>query len=449
MLDLCSITAVFFLFLLGYKFPRKAGWAVLIIAPVLGPSSFTFVPSTFLNLTTYRVAFAVTVGVILNNYNWHGIPLKSIFKSTFVKIVTVFSLFVIIISLEDRLKNLTFTYVPNLILAFALCFILIKDEEDLQKLVKIFVWQGAVIGALVIIEYFTDFNFNEIALSTVPGYDIYQLGFKNYGNSMRAGFYRCSGIDGSAVQTGYRLVFLLPLTLWYATKGKLWNALPVFIVITSFIFLQTRAVFVAIAVSLPVYIFFLIFRGRIRLLLRTGVAMSTVLVSLMVLAPSSFDVARSFIDKSLAPVYLDRGDNVQAKIDRIPVAIDYFLKKPLSGYGSPQYVYFVVMNTDDIPAPLIYLLAGGIPLCLIHLMLIAYMPYTTLRLSMSKEFSIAQRDIFMFSGIAFLCGVVCVFSYLMEGHFLVMYMLYISIYKVYLYRDVPGKPKGTIKEGNI
>lgn len=439
MLDLCSITAVFFLFLLGYRFPRKAGWAALIIAPVLGPSNFTFVPSHFLNLTTYRVAFAVTMGVILNNHSNNEIKLSSIFKSKFVKIVTVFSLFVIVISLEDRLKNLVFTYVPNLIFAFALCFILIKDEKDLQKLVKIFVWHGAVIGALVIIEYFTDFNFNEIAKSTVPEYDMYQMVSKSYRLTIRAGFYRCSGIDGNAVATGYRLVFLLPLTLWYATKGKLWNLLPLFIVITSLIFLQTRAAFVGIAVSLTVYIFFLIFRGKVRLLLRTGVAMLIILVSLMVIVPSSFDVVHSFIDKSLAPVYLDRGENVQAKIDRIPVAIDYFLKKPLSGYGSPQYAYYVVMNTDDIPSPLVYLLAGGIPLCFLYLMLIAYMPYSALRLSMLKEFSMAQRDILMFSGIAFLGGVVCVFSNWQEQHFLIMYMLYISIYKVYLYRGKPTR----------
>lgn len=219
----------------------------------------------------------------------------------------------------------------------------------------------------------------------------------------------------------------------------MWNVLPLFIVITSFIFLQTRAVFVAIAVSLTVYIFFLILRGKVRLLLRTGVAMLTILVSLMVIVPSSFEIVHSFIDESFAPVYLDRGENVQAKIDRIPVAIDYFLKKPLSGYGSPQYAYFVVMNTDDIPSPLIYLLAGGIPLCFIYLMLIAYMPYSTLRLSMYKEFSMAQRDILMFSGIAFLGGVICVFSNWQEAHFLIMYMLYISIYKVYLYKEKPAK----------
>lgn len=440
MLDLCSITAAFFLFLLGYKFPRKAGWAVLIIVPVLGPSSFTFVPSTFLNLTTYRVAFAITLGVILRNHDRHGIQLSSIFKSTFVKIVVVFSLFVILISLEDRLKNIIFTYIPNLILAFALCYILIRDEKDLQKLVKIFVWQAAVIGALVIIEYFTDFVFAEIALSTVPGYDISILRSKNYRYTMRAGFYRCCGIDGNAIATGYRLAFLLPLTLWYATRGKLWNLLPLFIVIISLIFLQTRAAFVAIFVSLTAYIFLLILRRKIRLLLRTGVVMLTVLISLMVIVPSSFDVVHSFIDKSFGSV-LDRGDDVQGKIDRIPVAIDYFLEKPLLvGYGcSPLYTENYVMFGQDLPSLFIYLLAGGIPLCFIYLMLIAYMPYSALRLSMSKEFSIAQRDILMFSGIAFLGGVVCVFSNWCESHFLIMYMLYISLYKVYLYKGKPGK----------
>ena len=77
--------------------------------------------------------------------------------------------------------------------------------------------------------------------------------------------------------------------------------------------------------------------------------------------------------------------------------------------------------------------------CFLYLMLIAYMPYSALRLSMLKEFSMAQRDILMFSGIAFLGGVVCVFSNWQEQHFLIMYMLYISIYKVYLYRGKPTR----------
>ena len=438
MLNIVSITAVFIFFMLGYKFPQKAGWAVLVIAPILGPSKFTFVPATLLNLTTNRVAFAVTLGVILSNHTRHGIPLSSIFKSHFVKIVTAFSLFVIIISLEDRLQNLVFTYVPDLIFVFALCFILIKNEKDLEKLVKIFAWQGFVIAALVVIEYFTNFNFNEIAKHTIGDADLYQTGFKNYRNMQRAGFYRCSGIDSHPVQTAYRLTFLFPLALWYATRGgKLWRMLPLSLVTFSFIFLQTRTVFVGISVSLIVFIFL---SRKIRIFFKIGVLLLTTVVSLMVFVPSSLDVLDSFIEKSIKPIYLTRGDSIDHKTLRIPVAINYFLRKPFTGYGSPQYVYYVIMDTDDLPSPLIYLLAGGIPLCIIYFMLIAYMPYSILKLSMYKKFSNAQRDILMFSGVAFLGGVVCIFSNWQERHFLVMYMLYISIYKVFLYEKVKYLP---------
>ena len=57
----------------------------------------------------------------------------------------------------------------------------------------------------------------------------------------------------------------------------------------------------------------------------------------------------------------------------------------------------------------------------------------------SMELALTRRDILMFSGIAFLGSVICVFSNWQEEHFLIMYMLYISIYKVYLYREKPAR----------
>lgn len=454
MLDLLSIFGFILAFLVGYQFPRKAGWGVLLIAPFLGPATFTFVPSSFLPLTTYRVAFAITLGVILRNHDRHGIPLSSIFKSTFVKIVLVFSLFVILISLEDRLKNIIFTYIPTLILAFALCYILIRDEKDLQRLVKIFVWQGFLISVFIILDFLTDFNVNLLLRKTIPEYDLMSLQSKQYSSAAqivgltRGGILRPMGIDGNAVQTGYRLAFLFPLALFYAISDKLllkpWRSLPLLFVVIGLIMLYTRAAFAGVFVSLLALVIGIALLKKVRIIRKLRIL---VLLAMLLIVPSFLVVlinpsigksAYTVLEKSLYP--FSRNElSIQPKLARIPVAIDYFMAKPFSGYGSPQYAYFGVMSCRDLPSPLIYLLAGGIFLCVIYLVMIFYMSYSVFRLSRKTWLNPAQKEFLAYACAAFVGGVVVVFSNWQEEHFMIMYMLYISIYKVYLYRGRPAR----------
>jgi hypothetical protein len=455
MLDLLSIFGLISSFLVGYQFPRKAGWGVILIAPILGPATFTFVPSMLLPLTTYRVAFAITLGVILRNHDRHGIPLSSILlKSTFVKIVVVFSLFVILISLEDRLKNIIFTYIPTLILAFALCYILIRDEKDLKRLVKIFVWQAALISVFIMFEYFTDFDINILLRKTIPGYDFstlqskHLLSIEKIEGLTRSGIVRAMGIDGNAVSTAYRLAFLFPLALFYVVSDKLllkpWRSLPLLSVVIGLYLLQTRAAFVGVFVSLLALVIGIALLKRVRIIRKLRIL---VLLAMLLIVPSFLVVlinpsigksAYTLLEKSLYP--FSRNElSIQPKLARIPVAIDYFMAKPFSGYGSPQYAYFGVMSCRDLPSPVIYLLAGGISLCLIYLVMIFYMPYSVFRLSRRGGLNPDQRVFLTYAVAAFVGGVVVVFSNWQETHFMIMYMFYISIYKVYLYRGRPAR----------
>lgn len=413
---------------------------MLFVVPILGPATFTLVSSTLLPLTIYRVAFAITVGVAVSRFNG-DLPRSAVFKSTLVKIVFFFALFVIIVSLGDRSKNLFFSYIPELVLAFLLCFVLIRDEEDLFKLGKIFVWQGALIGVFIILEYFTDFDISVFLRSTVPGYDLYDLQAKQYVYTTRAGFFRASGIDGNAVQTGYRLAFLFPLTLWYASRSRknLLYMIPLVCVSVGLIFLQTRAALGGILVGCLVLFFgFATMRkisigSRLALFMKLGVIAAIPILFVMIFSPTMLNIATGFWQESVVPTLMGTDIGTQSKTARIPVAIDHFLEKPFWGHGSPQYAYYVVMHTDDIPSLFIYLLSGGIFLGILFLVLIYYLPKSVLTLAKRGDFEIEQREFLLFSAAAFVAGVVVIFSNWQEAHFMIMYMLYISIYKVYVH----------------
>lgn len=448
MLPFLSLLGMAAAFSTGLLFPKKAGWSIVFITPILGPAGFTLVSSPLLPLTMHRIAFAVTVGVVMSNYN-RDFPLRSILRSRFIKIVLVFSLFVILISLEDRFENIIFTYIPNLIFAFVLCFILIRNEKDLHRLVNIFVWQAALIGLFITLQYYIDFDINIILMKTIPGYDFsgYQSQhFISPERVIRSGTIRAIGIDGNAVQTGYRLSFLFPLVLWYTFREKKrfikpWRILPLLFIIISFGLLKTRAAYVGILFSLLALATGLIFFKRtkittkIKKLFSLSITFFIIISLIIAYNPSIVKIARTMIVKSFSGGPTSKNEmSVEMKLERIPVAIDHFKKRPFLGYGSPQIAYSEVMHGEDVASPIIYLLSGGIFLCLIYLLMLFYMPYSITRLSRRKWLYPAQREFLAYASAAFVGGIAVVFSNWQEAHFLVMYMLYISIYKVYQHK---------------
>jgi len=429
---------------MGYLFPRKAGWGVILLAPLLGPATFTFVPSSALPLTTYRIAFAITMGIALRVYS-RRIRLIHILKSHFVKLLTVFTLLVAVISLGDRTHNIIFTYLPNTIFPIVLCFIIIRKEEDLFRLVNIFVWQAALIGLFIVFECYTSFDIHVLLRETIPGYDISSVQSKGLRHLIRSGIYRAGGIDGNSVITSYRLSFLFPLVLWYAfnDKGllKLWKVIPLLGVLFGLARLQTRFAFVAIIIVMLILVAKLVLQKRIsikrKLKKLTALLMFIVFVTIstFIFYPKiGLLIKHTFIELITGSVTTPISMTLQVKKARIPVAINHFLNKPFLGYGSPHYAYEVIMKSRDVPAPFIYLLAGGTLLCLIYLSVLFYMPLSVFRLSRKDGLSSLQREFITYAWIAFVGGIVVVFSNWAENHFMIMYMLYISIYKVYLHQ---------------
>lgn len=436
MLALLSLAGFMLAICLGYLAPRRAGWIILLVAPVLGPATFTLVSSSLFPLTIYRIAFGVTVGMVLRHYGRRPI-FRPVVHTTFVKILLAFSLFVIIVSVGDRLTNLVFTYIPELLLAILLPFLLVNSEKDLQRFATILVWQAALIGGFVILEFFTDFDVSVALRSTIPEADLQELQAKQFVYETRAGFFRPSGIDGNAVQTGYRMAFLFPLTLWYTSRGALWRSVPVILAAAGLALLQTRAAFVAIGLALLLLAGGLLMtKGtavvrKFRYLFRLLLFLALTFVVLTRVSPSITHIASTSIQETLIPIL--RGDLqiIDEKVNRVPLALEYFWQKPILGHGSPQFVYFEVMDTQDIPSPLIYLLSGGILLGAIFLLLLYYIVYSTARLARSKRLNPRQKEFVTYAAAAFAAGVIVVFSNWQEAHFMIMYMLYMAIIRVY------------------
>jgi len=440
LLNLLSFSGVIAAFLAGYMFPRKAGWAVVVFAPVLGPATFTPVPAESLPLTTYRIAFCVAMGMTLRRVSTIA-TVRALLRNPLVKLVAVFTLYVALWSLQDRFANVLFTYIPNAITPFLLCFILIRSEEDLIRLVKIFVWQAAVISLFIIVEFCTDFSLSEALLRTVPGHDVSSIVSKKHEIITRAGMYRPAGIDGHPVFTAYRLTFLFLLTLWYGYGKKPLRWVPFVITLAGLFLLQTRATYVAVCAGLAFIIMELVLLKGVSIVkkikkgAKLGLLMAGVLIVITVFYPEIINKTNAYMEKIWIITEETNWDlSITIKLDRIPVAFGHFMNRPIMGYGSPEHVLGAVMKGQDLPAPMIYLLSGGMVLFFIYISILFYMPYSLYKMSKGKLLSVDRRRFLAFASAAFLAGVLVVFSNWAEKHFMIMFMLYISICKVYTFR---------------
>ena len=174
MSDILSLFLLSIFFVLGYLFPKQVGWQALFFGPLLGPTSLTIAGSSIMPLTVYRIFVIITFGVLMSQYG-RDYSLKKILKSNFVKILAILVSFIFIISLKDRAMNMIFTFVPNIFCSITLCFVLIRTKPDLIKLTKFFVYHASIISILIIIEFYTNFNFTYEMQKTIPGLNAEEL----------------------------------------------------------------------------------------------------------------------------------------------------------------------------------------------------------------------------------------------------------------------------------
>ena len=383
----------------------------------------------------------VTLGIVIRRYG--NIPPRYLFYSRFGKLVLLFCFLLLLSSSRDSyLYHYIISHIPNLFMSLFIGYIVIRNEKDLELLVKIFVWQAAFIGLFILVEYYGNFSIGKTLASTNPNFIFEQIRDKNFNPIFRSGFYRVSGLDNNSVNTGYRLAFLFPLVLWYSIQNKNTTIkyIPLALVIAGLFFLQTRAAVVSVAVSLVLLGLFLVSNQKMGIGFKFGrlsrIFFLLILLSLTLLlvSPGFRGVVNEFVGRTMVLSATGGDVSVVNKLNRLPIAIKYFLSNPLMGYGSPQAVYYNLMATEDIPGVLVYFLSGGVLLGCLYIYMHLYLPYILLKISKNNGVDNSTKLLLIFLSCAYIAGFVCVFSNFVETHFWIMYSMFGAIYKTYYLR---------------
>lgn len=435
---LLSLFGLFYAMFIGFTLPKFSGWLVLIFFPILGAASFTIIPSDTIPLTFTRVSIMVTLGIVLRRYG--NLPPRYLLNSFFGKLMLLFTILLLLSSTRDSyFYHIIISHIPNLFMSFLIGYVVIRDEGDMYLLVKVFVWQAALIGFFIILEYFGDFSIGKILSATNPNFDIEQIRDKNFNAIFRSGFYRVSGLDNNSVNTGYRLAFLFPIVLWYSfqKQNKIIKIIPLALVLAGLFLLQTRAAFLSVLISMLFLVLFLSknktiglafkFRNLIQVLFLLLFVTTFILTS----SPSLWGIVSEFLSKTM--VLSVAGDDVSVinKFNRLPTAYSFFISSPFLGYGSTLAVYYNLMFTEDLPGVIAYFLAGGVVLGSLFIYIHSYMPYILFKISKMSYINKNTKLLLIYSSCAYIAGFLCVFSNFVETHFWIMYIMFGAIYKTY------------------
>ena len=420
-----SLPLFLFFILVGYYFSNRAGWPVLIIACLLGPTALTLVGGSLLPLTIYRIAFAITIGITLVNLKV-GLRTTIFKRSIFIKSLFLFVIIIAILSIPDRSKNIFFSFLPIHYFAIMMPIFIIKDLRSVRKLLVSFAWLSAIIGFSPILEFFTPYDLSAIIERSIPGMDILDIGVRGKDSldpMMRGGFFRPRGLWGNSVITGYALSFLFPITLWYAISkrtNQLIKYFPMVLSIGGILILQSRAVFVAILFSLLILLF--LFFKTLRFpqinfsFIKIILYFISGLIIILIINPEIVSFLKTYFNYLILSSQIGSGANelgLGGKIDRIPMALSFFYESPLWGQlVSPYYVAVTLMKGMDINSPLTYMISGGLFLASLHLFVIFYMPYKTMKyFNYFSNSSIDQeyKLILLYSFVAFCSGIIVIF----------------------------------------
>ena len=424
-----SVSILLLGFILGYFSPRIVGWTILILFLLLYPANFAIVPSDVLYLNINRLAFAVTLGIHVQYRE--KFKVKLIFKNNFFKAFLLFSALVVVYSLKDRSLNIIVSYFPNIYLVIALPFLIVRKLNDFYILINVFVWQAVFFGGVILLHYFANIDLTTFARRFIPENEGYQAII-----AIRGDLTRISGFDGNSVQSAYRLSFLLPISIWYLFEEKrmVFRVIPFVVCVAGMLLLMTRA---AYAGAIFAFFYLLLFLWKqSKSVFSKVLRLSSIIVSSIVLIAVLFFLVPSLQIFSIKNVEFLKSsqsqEQIKYKADRIPVAIEKGLEKPFLGHGSPQYAYYVVMETDDVPSPFIYFISGGILLLILFLTWVYLMPAYMIKLSKSIFFESKDKTIFLYFGAAFVGGLVPLFANMQERHVLAMLILFSGSYKYYI-----------------
>ena len=150
---------------------------------------------------------------------------------------------------------------------------------------------------------------------------------------------------------------------------------------------------------------------------------------------SSMSCASSFLNSikllKIENIFSEgQGYGIVTKISRLPIAYNHFINNPF-GYGSPNYAYGIIMQFDDIPAPVVYFLSGGVVLGSIYLMMLWTLQRSVFIVLKNIYADYREKLFLILIGCGMISTIVVLFSNWREKHLLTAFILYISVYKIY------------------
>lgn len=425
-LGLISLFICIISIIIGFVKPKTTAYFVLITTPILSPGRLVLVPSTTLPLEYVIFAFSLSLGISLSP-SFRNLIKRISFKEFRWVLVVVFMLTLLIISSNvENIPTVLFLDLTTYFVGIIIPFYLVKNYSDLELLIKILVIQGALVGIFALLAYLDIFRITYWLRLTVPDYNLDIIR-----DVERVGMKRIHGLDGSASQTASRLAFLFFISLWLSVKkNRLRYYLPLLLIIVGITLLQTRAAFVAVFIGF-IYLFFVLSQKR---LLSTKfiwviIVSSFLLVVMLTFIPFLRDMLITFVGDYLLPSLTTQNKSIDVKVERIPIAFDYALNNLYFGYGSREYVYYVIMRTQDLPTPLIYLLSGGIFLMTSLLIVYIFPIYKVWRSKNLNYLNKEQKRLMIYISAALLAGFLMTLSNWLETHRMIMVMTFIGAIK--------------------
>ena len=441
-----SIVLLIIALIFGYSKPRLALWFSIIFFPLLYPANFALVPSTILYTNINRVVLVLLIGIYLKTPKRFNFSI--LMRNKVIKVFFIFSLYIIVISLGDRLKNLIFTYIPNLIIIIMLGYAIIEQEVDFKKVIRIFVWHAAFFNMIVLLDFFNIINISLIVRELSPTFneDFVQEGL------VRASIYRVAGWDGNSIYSAVRLVILFPIILlnMELSKNKLFSLIIAILTFISIILLMSRAAYIGFIASMLFLFFYMFFKvdkniiTRLVQTIRKSILILGILLTTTIIVPFVNRTVINIYEFSFSTKIYDDNEN---RLYRIPYALDRIMEKPIFGWGSPQYAYYEVMNTDDVPLPILYLIAGGVPLFILFMFWWVKMPFYFIKYIKYNFANKKDKLIFIYVGSSMVGGLIPVLSNLNNKSLLLTILIFIITYKYSLIRFNLGK-SGNIRTPN-
>ena len=423
---MATLLVIFFipiLFIVGYSWPQRSGWFLIIVMPIasgLSATGVVLIPSTTLSLSINRAAFMISLGILL----YYRGSLKKLLSTPFVKITILFCLVLFFASLRDSVTEFLFRRIPDVFGPIILGYFLIKTEKDLYRLFKIFALSSGIIGAFAILEYFTLFNPSvTLSILTNPNFN---FGNAYAGSSLmaRAGSYRVGGLDGFPVFTGIKLAFLMPFAIWLSQKNKIIGIASVLLCLSGLILVQTRAAFIALALGFV----FLFFRSS-KTFIKSSIPLVIVIIAFILFFPQIINIFDNFWKYSF--MLLLNGMESSQRDWSIPLALKYILNRPIFGYGSPAYIFKTLMNGGDLPAPFMYAVSGEILLLGSYLFWISYAPFKFFAISLKKNIREYQKRYLNLIIVALIAGLAPLATQYAERHFYLIFLLIMGVLNVF------------------